>query len=359
MLPTPIVVRLADRLRAAWQARAGPGPESTAAWDRLDAQLATVAWARRRVRLAARHGLTLVLPDLTADLAADLDELARRVDDLRAVSAPPRFAVPDPGAWVADLRQLEDEFGELTVDWRAGTLAVATAPVVLAGVALGAFAVAFDWVRVGRSSSASCFAVTALHPNPAAGRPDVSHPHVQGHALCAGDAEDPLDIAVGEGRLADAFLLVRSVLTTYNPRSAYAPLDAWDGSTCSECDRVVVQDDRLSCEGCDADLCDQCAGSCSVCSATRCGECLDRCPVCEDRCCPGCLTPTTSDRAVCPACRATCSACRAPVPADQVDEETGRCPNCLTTDDDESDDVPPPPTEEPARCDATTPTPGG
>lgn len=359
MPTTRALARLAARLHAAWAAATRP-PETADAGRRFDVAAAAVDRARRRLALADRRRLTLIRPELDADLRAALDDLARRTAELGAAHRPDDPPVPGLAAWADDLRQLGDEFGGLAVDWRAKTLAVVTGPVTLRDVGLGPFAVTLTWETAARSPGAASFRVTARDPRPAAGKPDTPHPHVQDDRLCPGDAAEALAASLRDGRLADSFLLVRSVLTTYNPRSAFAPLESWNGSTCSECDRVVVQDDRFSCEGCDADLCDECSGSCAVCSATRCGECLDRCPVCEDRCCPGCLTPTASDRAVCPGCRATCPACRAAVPADELDGETGRCPDRLpaTGEADETAD-PSPLTEEDAPCEATTPTPGG
>src|SRR5205823_4305613 len=129
---------------------------------------------------------------------------------------------------VAEVRQLEAEFGAVEVRWADRVLRAVTGPVVLRGVPLGPFAIDYNWDRAGRDPAARCFAVVALDPRPAAGRDEVTHPHVENDALCAGDAAGPLDRAVADGRLADAFLLVRSVLTTYNPASAYVPLAEWD-----------------------------------------------------------------------------------------------------------------------------------
>ena len=359
MQPLQLVVRLARRLQTAWAARAAPPPDPERAWHAIETRLAQAHQARHRVRLAAAKGLVLILPHLRSELAAAIDDLARYADQLRVEYTPTWVRVPDLSDWMAEVGQLEDEFAGVKVRWADRVLRVVTEPITLSGVELGPFAVELVWDRIGRSSGARCFTLLALDPRPAAGKARVVHPHVEDGWLCAGDAAEALDAAVRDGRLADAFQLVRSVLTTYNPRSAYAPLDAWDGTSCSECGRVVVQDDRFSCEACDADLCDECSGSCSVCSATRCGECLDRCPVCEDRCCSGCLTPTASDRAVCPACRATCAGCRAAVPTDELDEETRLCPDCLETSDDVVTTDPQPSPEVPEPCDETSPAHGG
>lgn len=350
-------VRLAVRLQTAW--RAAAPQDLTQTWRRFERAVTTIHQARHRLALATCHHLTLILPDLAAELHAALATLAERIEDLRVESAVPDSPGPDLRAWIADLGQLGDEFDDLTVPKRGTTFQVVTDPITLDAVDLGRFTISLDWSQAARTPGAPCFRILARQPRPAAGRADTVHPHVQDHRLCAGDAAEALTIALREGRLADAFLIVHSVLTTYNPRSAYAPLEAWDGTPCSECDRVVVQDERFSCEGCDADLCEECSGSCSVCSATRCGTCLEKCPVCEDACCPGCLCATASDRRVCPSCRETCSGCNAQVAADEIDEATRLCPDCRAAhaeeDETEADSQLSP--EEPAPCDATNPAP--
>ncbi len=333
MLPTPLAVRLARRLHAAWAARPGPAPGDPADdWPALDARLAAARTARRRLHLAARAGLALILPRLAAELAARLDDVARAVADLRAERTPPPPA-PDPAAFLAELRQVEAELGGLDVRWADGAVrATTTEPVALDGVDLGRFAVDFHWTRVGRREGAACFDVVALDPHPAAGHDGVVHPHVRDAELCPGEASAPLRRAVAAGRLADAFLLVRSVLMTYNPASPHVPLAGWHGMPCSDCGRRVEGDDRFSCDGCEADLCEGCAGSCGACSETRCDGCLAACGGCRAACCPGCLEDV-GGRAACPDCRGRCSRCGATVRADELTAEGTPCPACNQEDD--------------------------
>lgn len=340
MLPIHLALRLARRLHAAWAAHAQPPPDPEAGWRALDARLAEARRARHRVRLATAAGLALTLPRLAAELAARLDDLARRVEELRAGSAPPAARAPDPADWVAEVRQLEAEFGTVEVRWADRVLRVVTDPVVLRGVPLGPFAVELAWDRVGQEKAVRCFDVVALDPHPAAGRDEVTHPHVEGNTLCAGDATVPLARAVADGRLADAFLLVRSVLTAYNPRSAYVPLAEWDGFCCADCGRRADPEDRCTCGGCDRDLCEDCADACAACAETRCGDCLEPCDVCAARHCRGSLDTTPSGRAVCPGCFAACARCSAPVPKDELTAGTRLCPTCDEEDEDADDEEP-------------------
>jgi hypothetical protein len=351
MRPDPTLPRLAGVLAAAWQAQAGRVPDVTT--DRLDRAVAAVRRAGHRLALARRRGFTLAIPRLELELRGALADLAARVAELEGQLTPGGFTAPAPGAWFDELGQIEEEFGRLTVDWRARTIGVVTGPVHLDGVDLGPFAVAFDWGRAGRSSAADGFTITALAPHRAAGRREVVHPHVLDGRLCAGDAAGPLDRAVRSGRLADAFLLVRSVLTTYNAGSPYAPLEEWDGVSCSDCGRVVTDDDRYSCAGCEDDLCEDCALSCVACSDTRCSGCREPCAVCEDGCCPACLVEVSSGRTVCPGCRKSCEECGTVVATDELEEPGRLCPPCRAAreaGDDPEDSSTPIPTEVPTHA---------
>lgn len=338
MLSISLALRLARRLHAAWAVRFQPPPDPESAWRAIDARLAKAHRARHQVQLATVKKLVLTLPGLTAKLTARLDDLARQIEQLRVEYAPLAFRVPEPAEWLAEVRQLEVEFSSVEVRWADRLLRAVTEPIVLRGVSLGPFAIDFGWDRVGRRSGVHCFDLVALDPRPAAGRDGVTHPHVQDDALCPGDASHPLDEAVADGRLADAFLLIRSVLTTYNPQSAYVPLAGWDGVICSDCGQRVDREDRLTCERCECDLCEDCTHSCAACSATRCSDCLESCDICSDRHCRGSLGPTPSGRAVCSDCLAPCARCSAPVPTDELTADTRLCPTCVQEEDDEPDD---------------------
>jgi hypothetical protein len=328
MLSTALILRLAQRLHAAWQSRTARIPDLGSAWRDLDARSEQAQRARHRLRLACAMRLRLIVPRLTAELAAHLDDLARRVEQLRLEYTPPRWRAPDLGAWVAEIRQLQAEFGALTVDWQQCTIRAVTDPIVLRGVRLGPFAVVFAWGRALRFPGGQCFDLVALDPNPAGGRPDVTHPHVRDGIVCAGDATAPLERAVAEGRLAEAFLLVRSVLSAYNPHSPYVSLEEWDGVTCSDCGCQVDPEDRYTCQACEADLCGDCSASCAACSDPRCAGCLEPCAVCRADCCSACLEGTSSGRAICPDCRAACDRCGAVMPTDELTAGSCRCPTC-------------------------------
>jgi hypothetical protein len=264
----------------------------------------------------------------------------REVERLQAQYVQSPVRVPDLGDWVAEVRQLEAEFGAVEIRWDDTTIRVVTEPVVLDDVYLGAFAIDFFWDRVGRLPATRCFDVIALDPNPAIGRDEVVHPHVRDGTLCPGDANETLDRALAAGRLTDAFLLVRSVLLKYNPHSPYVSLDDWNGIACAECGRRVDEDDRSICEACGADLCEACPECCAACSATRCGQCTEPCDACQAACCPCCLEATDAGQAICPGCVPRCSRCSAAVPATELSDATQLCSNCNPEDDDDENDAP-------------------
>lgn len=329
MLPLPEVLRLARKLHAVWAGRPRPRPGPAHIGRDLDSSVAEVRRAQNRVLLAERHHLALIGPQLREELSYRLGDLARQAEQLRVEYARAVDPVPELAEWVRDLRQLESEFATVEVRWPDEVLRVVTEPIVLEDVELGPFAIEFGWDHARRfRGGARAFEVIALEPNPATGRDDVVHPHVEGRRLCAGDATEPLRQAVDEGRLTDAFLIVQSVLTTYNPRSPYVPLAEWDGFRCANCARRAGGGSRYQCEGCNCDLCGECSDSCSRCSDTRCSECLTACDVCDDRFCRSCLIDAATERLVCNDCRATCPQCRRTLAKDEVNDDTGWCAGC-------------------------------
>jgi hypothetical protein len=333
-------LHLATRLAAAYAGPPPPGPEPGEDQALAD-RVGELRQALRQWTIAHDRGLMLVQPGLRRAARASLRDVGRVLDRLRARldEGDGREDPPGLGHWLAELGQLDDECDEVTVDWKAGILAVTTEQVTLKDVELGRFKVVFSWARAATMPGVRCFDVVALDPNPAQGQQAVSHPHVRDESLCAGDAARPLEDAVKEGRLAEAFLMVRSVLMTYNPRSPYFPLEEWDGTPCGDCGDSVGPDDRSSCDACHATLCDSCVCSCAVCSDYRCPDCLSRCDGCRDGCCAGCLEVIDS-KSLCPSCIGTCAECDARVPAEDLDPDAKLCPDCHLSEPDDDDTKP-------------------
>jgi hypothetical protein len=336
MLPTKPALRLARRWREAWEAAFRHGPDTAFGWERLAARFESARQVSRRLAYARGGTFPRGVPALESQLRAHLAELVTLARTLRDELVPRPSPEPAPASWLAELRQLEAEFDTLEVRWREQVVRAVTEPIELRDVDLGRFALDFHWHRLGTHDGARCFDVVALDPNPAAGRGDVPHPHVHGVDLCTGDAAAPVQRALEEGRFAEAFLLLRGVLATYNPDSPYVRLEQWEGSPCRDCGDRVREDEVSRCEGCDADLCSGCSNSCSACDSTRCPGCLETCSLCGRDACPGCLTPRGEEERICSRCFDRCVCCGGRVPRDELEDR--RCPDCSHDDEEETTD---------------------
>lgn len=246
-------------------------------------------------------GLATRLQLLTAELIATRDQAVPRA--------------PPAGLLLAELRQLHDEFAEAHIDPKGQSISARTDPIVLEGIHLGPFSIVLNLNELATHRDSTCFECVALEPYPASRNASVTHPHVSDGALCAGDASRAIAKALGEGRLCEAFLLVRSVLSTYNSESPYVSLSDWEDGRCSDCDRAVSTDDLYRCDACGSYFCDQCISHCDLCDRSCCSSCLSR--------------DGESDRYCCSNCCDHCSVCRRVVDSDSVDVVSGMCPQCI------------------------------
>ncbi len=200
----------------------------------------------------------------------------------------------------------------------------------LEGVFLGRFLIELPWQLL---SQAKPYAVRALEPQPAASDETVVHPHVRDDDLCDGEGRVPIQTAFREGRLLDAFLLIRQVLQTYNRQSAYIPLSQWHGVVCPDCGTTIAADALEGCVLCRTEGCSECVSVCDRCHSTVCSGCQAVCSACQETCCQACLAP-------CPACHESfcslclpgevCDACQAEGPDDvrPVDPDSESDPDC-------------------------------
>jgi hypothetical protein len=331
MLSTNHLHRIARRLHAAWQHVA------TLAERELDQlfgvlerrEQPALLRARRRLGLARSAGWDLLQGRLRRELLTRTKALATAIDLLvaRLRQGPPD--VPGVRFLFDELHQIQADFGNLAVDWKAQAVYAVTEPITLKDVYLGPFALRFCWDRLPRIAGPACFEIVATDPHPADSNDEVTHPHVRRRGLCAGDGAMAVRLALDQGRLADAFQLVRSVLLTYNPDSPHVALAEWSGNRCAECDCSISADDVRSCEFCGGDICDECLSSCSRCRTQMCLGCLDECAVCEDAVCKRCLAATAgSQRRCCPSCRRHCPRCRAVFARDEAAADCNLCPRC-------------------------------
>ena len=230
-------------------------------------------------------------------------------------------SIPTLRDLLGELDQLDSEFGGWDYDNAVSELSVTTESIRLEDIDLGRFEVR---LRLGQPITQMmgrlCW-VEALEPNPAASNAEVTHPHVSGEAICVGDAGPELLHALHDGRVCDFFLMIRSILTNYNPGSPYVALDEWHGDPCSDCGRTIDPDDRHTCEQCDREVCDDCISSCQHCDTCLCYGCVTMCQSCKESSCADCLTP--------------CEECGDAMCLDCLDNNL--CPNCLETQHEQED----------------------
>jgi hypothetical protein len=335
MQPTRKLLRLAQRLHAAFEHRLSRREvDRLSDWHRLEAHHENAQLLRRLTEKAKSHGWQLAACTHGQRLSAMLGALSEAAQDMRDDLREQPVPIPQLKDLVAELQYLENEFNDIIIE--KASIAVQTEAIVLKEIDLGRFSIRLHWPRLAAKSDADCFEIVALDPNPAANNDSVTHPHVKDQHLCAGDATVPLQMALEQGRLVDAFCLVRSVIQTYNSASAYTSLDDWSGVYCWNCGTSSDADDSYFCESCSHDVCSDCTSSCSQCGRTYCASCQTRCSECESPCCERCVTTSEhSGIACCSGCIKTCASCGANVAASEFDEAAERCLEC---DDEETND---------------------
>jgi hypothetical protein len=277
-----------------------------------DRQSLDAAW--QRLQKARRHGWELAAGQILPDLVHEAGQLQARLERLLSYRNPSRPDPPTLRSLVADLQQLQQEFEEVEIPPGKSLVIARTEAIELEDVYLGRFAIELHLERLAGSVDVRCFDCVALDPNPATSNDAVTHPHVQDKSLCPGDASVPIAQALKQGRIADAFCLVRSVLRTYNPSSPYVALDSWNGEYCHDCERTVDPDDIGTCEHCENQFC---------------SGCTETCDLCEQSCCRGCIEfDSVSRKSCCPDCRHICDGCDRIVDIDSYNTESEFCPEC-------------------------------
>lgn len=216
------------------------------------------------------------------------------VNDLQRFVIEVQTRSDEPCATVGDIYRdvlaLMAEFKYVHVDRPETTVSVVTERIILNEIDLGPFEVIWNWSLLGEGEE---LRVVPLEPNPAGENEDVCHPHVRDNALCLGDASLPLERAFQAGRLFDAFLILRQVLQTYNPQSAYVRLADWNGGSCELCDASMSEDEGGHCERCQTVLCEECLRFCIRCGDGLCPDCRKTCLSCHEPVCSRCRPVVT------------------------------------------------------------------
>ena len=222
---------------------------------------------------------------------------------------------------LSELREIEEEFGDVRYDKRSRFLCATTESITLEGLDLGRFDIRIDLALVAADSDENKLEVIALEPNPCALDDLIVHPHVNDGRVCLGDATEPLRKALREHRIADAFQIVAAVLRTYGSDSPYCAIESWNGRACDDCGVIASEDASFYCELCDKCFCDDCIGGCRDCGESMCLGCLSSCAICDDR--------------ICADCQSFCDGCGELACASCLENEL--CPSCL--EDSEKEEI--------------------
>jgi len=272
-----------------------------AAVQRLDAIV-------RRLQFAHDHRWSRGLAEHTRDYDREcrslIEHLRHRQQALREFLQQ-RPLLPVHEIW-RDLLALGEEFPEVECDLKKGTLTVVTEDIVLEGADLGSFQIVLRWDSLKSDPS-----YLVINPDSELLYSDITHPHVQNQQLCEGEGSGPISQALEQGRLLDFFVLVRQVLETYNPDSAYRKLSHWRGRDCQDCGCSVSDDESSHCDACGNELCGDCRYGCQHCSNDCCSQCHAVCAHCLGIFCSNCLeTCTSCSREFCESCQESPTCCQ-------------------------------------------------
>lgn len=226
---------------------------------------------------------------ITERMTRNLNEFSHQLQTLKSFVSQKEIAAPVFPDVSAELVQVEQEFGKTEFDSKNNTLSVETENVVLKDIDLGPFKIELDLNGFSQFYKNSPYHCIALDPNPSATSCEVTHPHISNEILCEGDGSIIIRSALEEGRICDFYTIVRNILKTYNPDSAYVSLCDWEGLCCYDCGYSVDRDRSYYCCRCHNDYCEECSAYCSWCDETICLGCSVRCSCCEMSYCLSCM----------------------------------------------------------------------
>lgn len=244
----------------------------------------------RQIRRADSRGLHLAAKRRRREMLSGIRQLT---NDLRAVEQAIALStgiqhISSIRGIFADLSALQAEFEDVVIDWKQKTLSVTTEPITLRDIELGPFEIRLAWDD-STADHPFDYSVVALEPNLPISSDTTTHPHVQDDSVCEGDACVLIRRALEEGRLLDFFLVLRSLLRTYNDAGPYVRLEDWHGVECPDCGQCVQEDERWTCEQCETAVCGECYFTCPGCQDLFCGECVTQCKECGDSYCNNCI----------------------------------------------------------------------
>lgn len=283
----------------------------------------TIVHQSGRLGLALSRDWLAAAEECCVDVARQLSDIPYTVSRLEQILSKRQGGIPSLSDLVQEIKAAGAEFGGIEFDAEENSLSVITEPITLEDIYLGPFRIALSLGKLHQMQHFVPYHVFALEPHPSAKDEAITHPHVSNETLCEGDGAAAIRAAVEEGRLADFFSMVRSILQTYNPDSPYVPLADWDGTPCYDCGYVMDGENVYSCSRCDNPICDDCSRVCTNCGEIVCGECAGVCEICERSLCPTCTKTRCAD------CGSTC--CESCI-------TDGLCPDCKEERENEDED---------------------
>jgi len=276
-------------------------------------QLEELAAESRKMGLSVTRGWFSAADRCCSRTSRLLADISYSISQVKQFTESPQKKTPTLSLLVAELNQVQEEFGSVDFDKGEDAISVVTDPITLDDVPLGPFKIQLGLNKLGELYKNRPYHVIALNPNPASTDGGVTHPHVSGEKLCEGDGAAAITASLEQGRLSDFFTMIRSILNTYNPDSPYVALHDWDGTPCYDCGYTMSSEDSYFCSFCEHTYCDQCSSYCRICEETACLGCSGQCPHCEDLLCPNCIAKCANcDELCCKSCLEDdlCPTCR-------------------------------------------------
>ena len=257
-------------------------------FSNLRTELQGLADEITRHEKAISHGWYLASKRVKNRIIRAIDELSSAAWKSREISQDV-VNVPELSTLVEDLIQLERDCGPMDYDRDKRTVSIVTDPIEFEGIFLGEFKIELYLEKLAGLCGDGHYYCVALDPNPAASSEDTTHPHVSNDQLCEGEGSATISAALQQGRLCDFFMMVTSILNTYNAGGAYVSLSDWEGMPCYDCGYVMSSEDVYYCNICNEHYCDQCCAYCRFCDESICVGCAAGCGVCEETACPDCM----------------------------------------------------------------------
>jgi hypothetical protein len=282
-----------------------------------------MAHGSRKLALALSRDWLAASEECCKSISGHLGQIPYYISKLESLMDGRHKEVPTLGTILDELKAVQEEFEDVAFNADEDALCAITEPITLEDTYLGPFRIALYVDKLQEMVHRMPYYVIAVEPHPATKDEAITHPHVSNEVLCEGDGSAAIRAAIEEGRLCDFFVMVRGILTTYNPDSPYVALSNWDGVACYDCGYLMDDESVGYCSHCDAAVCDQCSRVCTDCGEIICGNCASCCEICDRSLCPKCA------KTKCRVCESIC--CESCI-------HDGLCPECKKDKENEDEE---------------------